>query len=521
MWADSETLLSENFASVTNGNNTNTSGSSTSWNGNENFPSSGNSKAYQAGSAIKVGASGSGGYITSKSLSVKAGTLTVSFDVKGWTSVEGDIKVTVGSQNQTVSYTATISSGSFESKSVSFTIASSESMTVKLESTVKRAFLDNIVVTNTYTSDTSTPSITADNVNLEFDDTAGSISYTLNNGVEGGVLTAALTAASDWLTVGDVSASAVALTTTQNNTGAERSATVRLTYTYDTDKLVTKNVTVTQSKAVYSYTLAKTVVPGRHYIIVGKSGDNYKAMGMQNTNNRAAVSVTPKNGTITSVDGVFEFLIEVDNNAYFTIYDEDNKGYLYAAGATSNNYLKNQSTNDANGQWKISFNDEGVATIKANMNGRNLMRYNSSSTIFSCYSSGQNDIYLYERVGDTGFQNFNLTINISDACTDGMNYYGTFSAPFAFTVPSDVTVSEIGVNDDKLQVSEYTAGDVIPANTGVMISSATAGSKTFASAVGGSSVLGSSNCLRPTHFGITNTEMSNTDDGCVFYRANS
>ena len=98
----------------------------------------------------------------------------------------------------------------------------------------------------TYTS--SGPSISAENVNITSGATGGSISYTINNAVTGGVLTAEKTSDSDWLTVGAVSASAVAFTT-EANTGAARSATVRLTYTYDTDKTVTKDVTVTQ--AVY------------------------------------------------------------------------------------------------------------------------------------------------------------------------------------------------------------------------------------------------------------------------------
>jgi hypothetical protein len=99
----------------------------------------------------------------------------------------------------------------------------------------------------TYTS--SGPSISANNVDIAYYTTAGSISYTINNPVTGGELTAALTAASDWLTVGAVSASAVAFTT-DANTSSERSATIRLTYTYDTSKTVTKDVTVTQAEYV-------------------------------------------------------------------------------------------------------------------------------------------------------------------------------------------------------------------------------------------------------------------------------
>ena len=112
----------------------------------------------------------------------------MAFDVKGWTSVEGDIKITAGSQNQTVSYTATIS-GSFESKSIDFTIAEAGSMTVKLETTAKRAFLDNIVITNTTSGssslDDSDLALVDAPVELEFDlydnANAQTISYTTSS----------------------------------------------------------------------------------------------------------------------------------------------------------------------------------------------------------------------------------------------------------------------------------------------------------------------------------------------------
>ncbi|MBO6024293.1 MAG: chitobiase/beta-hexosaminidase C-terminal domain-containing protein [Bacteroidales bacterium] len=151
-WGQTRTetqLLSEDFSSITSGDNTTTGGSSNPWTDeNENFPNTGRTNVYKAGGAIKLGASSKTGTITSKSLTVEAGTLTVDFDVKGWTTVEGNIKVTVGSQNETVTYTAKMSDD-FESKSVNFTITDAGSMTVKLETTAKRAFLDNIVITNT------------------------------------------------------------------------------------------------------------------------------------------------------------------------------------------------------------------------------------------------------------------------------------------------------------------------------------------------------------------------------------
>ena len=67
-------------------------------------------------------------------------------------------------------------------------------------------------------------------------------------------------------------------------------------------------------------------------------------------------------------------------------------------------------------------------------------------------------------------------------------------------------------------VDNYTAGAVVPANTGVMISSTSAGDKTFTSAKGGTSVLGDDNNLRPTLWGVEAADMTDADANCLYYR---
>lgn len=92
------------------------------------------------------------------------------------------------------------------------------------------------------------PEIQADDIILDADATSGSISYSLANPVEGGVVTAALAEASDWLGVGTVSDGSVSLSATAN-TGEARSAVVTLTYTYGDSQTVTTDVTVSQKGA--------------------------------------------------------------------------------------------------------------------------------------------------------------------------------------------------------------------------------------------------------------------------------
>jgi hypothetical protein len=147
--AQNVTILSEDFASLTTGSNTSTTGSTTQITSNLTTNFSGtSSQAYSASGMVKIGSGSNTGYITSKTLdlSVNSGSFSVSFDVKGWTTVEGSIIVTVtGITAQTVTYTATMSSTTLENKVLNFT-GGTASSTVRISTTARRAFIDNVSV---------------------------------------------------------------------------------------------------------------------------------------------------------------------------------------------------------------------------------------------------------------------------------------------------------------------------------------------------------------------------------------
>lgn len=109
-------------------------------------------------------------------------------------------------------------------------------------------------------------------------------------------------------------------------------------------------------------------------------------------------------------------------------------------------------------------------------------------------------------------------VTLSSACTDGSKYYGTYSNSHAFVVPDGLTVSEIKVANSKLTVENYATGDVVPANTGVMVSATTSGEKTIKfSGRTGSSVLDSDNMLKASgDAGKSAVEMNEANK--LFYR---
>ena len=87
------------------------------------------------------------------------------------------------------------------------------------------------------------PNLSASDVELEYNATSGTITYTLENAA-GGTMSANPSA--DWLTIGTIGES-VPFTCDANSTASERTATVTLTYTLTTGGTLTATVTVTQA----------------------------------------------------------------------------------------------------------------------------------------------------------------------------------------------------------------------------------------------------------------------------------
>lgn len=202
---------------------------------------------------------------------------------------------------------------------------------------------------------------------------------------------------------------------------------------------VTISATYNEAETYSLVTSVNQIVSGKHYIIAsGTEGNNVKAMGQQYTNNRAAVSVTINGTTISKTEGVYEFVINgPDANDNYIIYDVANKGYLYAA-SSSNNYLRNQSTNDANGIWSFSINgDTHAATVIAQGDNTNkYMRFNNS--LFSCYGSGssiQNPVYFYMKDNDNDLEFYGNVTYAAAVIPDGQTI--TIGEGSVMTVPDN------------------------------------------------------------------------------------
>lgn len=149
-----------------------------------------------------------------------------------------------------------------------------------------------------------------------------------------------------------------------------------------------------------------TLSVGDSIIIAAANYD--KAIGTtQNNNNRAAVNITKVGDQATFTTGVQVFVLQQSSiNGAFVLFDPDaSGGYLNAPGG--GNFMRTATTLPTNGSgdWMITvFNNDSITIVAQNSDITQVyMRYNSGSSLFSCYASGSSvvnavTIYRYEEV---------------------------------------------------------------------------------------------------------------------------
>ncbi len=241
-----------------------------------------------------------------------------------------NLSVTVG--GNTFGDTKSVSKGTANGN---FTFEGSESGTIVITfaaaSSSSTCWIKKVVVTYS-NGDPNAPSITADNVNIAYNAEEGEIAYTINNPVEGGKLTASTK--DSWIVPDDATASKVPFICDTND-GAKRTATITLTYTYDTDKTVTKNVTVTQAaspNAPGTENNPYTVAQARAAIDAGTGVNDVYATGYVSTtgtvNSSGAITYFISSDGSTTADQLEAYKGKGINGADFTSDDDIQLGDL-------------------------------------------------------------------------------------------------------------------------------------------------------------------------------------------------
>ena len=190
---------------------------------------------------------------------------------------------------------------------------------------------------------------------------------------------------------------------------------------------------------------ASTIAEGQELLIT--NADATQALNCQfKDNNRGAWPISFADNNISWVDPEFTYdedeeVWTIDAN-HFTpqivvpmwIGEAENPclhaghGWLYA-GSSSSNWLKTGNSINENSYWSITIENGEAEIVAQGSNTRNTIRYNSSSTLFSCYANDNtnlNPVAIYRRQlkQATSDTYYTLTVNVdpADAATAGCTY---------------------------------------------------------------------------------------------------
>lgn len=168
-------------------------------------------------------------------------------------------------------------------------------------------------------------------------------------------------------------------------------------------KFTVNGFTKKESDEVYTLvTDASSLKIGDKVIIAAATAD-FAISTTQNENNRTRASVTKTNNTIVNPGtDVQLFTLEPGTKADTYAFNTGS-GYIYAAGSgKGKNYLRTTAELDANGSWNINFDNNGVTIKASGSNTNSKLQHNSSSKIFSCYSTTQGAVAIYSDGKGTG-----------------------------------------------------------------------------------------------------------------------
>lgn len=273
-----------------------------------------------------------------------------------------------------------------------------------------------------------------------------------------------------------------------------------------------------------------TFEDGDNVVIVANDGEKDYAI-YQETQNTSWVGKYEFDGNVSTVAADDKNWLTVTADGGNWKLGDATNGYLYSS--SSNNLILDK---DNSSSFTLGYSQDNGFTLKKGSRWLSL-RTDADTNKFRLGGDGNKplgtgyfDIYKYV-AGSATYSDYcttipMLTVTIDAACNDGKDtpkYYGTFSSSSAFVVPENLTVSEIGIDaEGKMVVCNYDSGDIVPANTGVMLSATTSGDfkLNLVSPDKGESVLGAKNRLRPTgDNGLTATEMNSAvSETCKFYR---
>lgn len=167
-------------------------------------------------------------------------------------------------------------------------------------------------------------------------------------------------------------------------------------------------------------------------IIIVNQAETHALSTTQNSNNRgrASITVSSHSYTYNTSHGVQVLTVSINSGKY-----SFHTGTGYLRCPSNNNYLRTYNTLENSTKWSLSVSSY-VFTISNEAYTSRYIAYNSSSSIFSCYASGQEKPYIFKKqasytvgwsidpaVGGTLSSTSGLSTTVT--LTDGYRYAST------------------------------------------------------------------------------------------------
>lgn len=232
-----------------------------------------------------------------------------------------------------------------------------------------------------------------------------------------------------------------------------------------------------------------------------EDGKVYKMYGLNGTNKYYAKNGENQNFVVQKIkDGTYRFVST----------SGDQKGYTFD---------NDKIDLDLKVYRRINFGAlnlaSGTVSIGISSNG-STGKFSNNSYVGTISGVGYSTEIYFEEVADFAGQPVNFA-----ASTDSKNY-ATLNLPYASKLPEGVTAYKADVEGSTVNLTEYkTAGNVLPANTPVLLTATTAGSKTFAPAAyeAADNRTGFQGTLAATAVNANNTYILSQKDGKVNFFA--
>ena len=214
---------------------------------------------------------------------------------------------------------------------------------------------------------------------------------------------------------------------------------------------------------------ATSISAGDKIVIASGTEGSIGVFGEDRGNNRLGYAYTIDGGAIVTDENIYPLTVGtgVTNASYFTLYDNDNDGYIAASSSTSNN-LKTNAAISVDSEWQIVIDSNSKATsfdATASSYDRKFFRYNGSNTppLFSAYASGkQSDVYIFKKTTATFISaaNLDLAYTVTSVTIDYNVYNGSGTTTVAFKTNPGDCASNLAINEGTKKVTfDITAND--------------------------------------------------------------